>query len=621
MDTMEIKDFYAYLDHFVNKEDGKGLIQVIKKAREFCERSATTENWVIYYGKILPSSREWDLAFFEAAYPEAISYLEEVDQMSEAIGLYLQKSFQYQEHEVSIDSAMLYSNKALAVAKDSFQHAIAYYMLARTVSLAHKDEEALEYMKKSMAYDPNDVWVIYELAWAFYELERIDSAIVYMKKTLEKAELTKEERGIKHALSDLTSFSIEQNHLNEDIPKNIAKLEALADSSEMRFSSSVYVTKGQYFEKLKQYDLAIKAYEKARWYSLNRPPKPDYNGIAEIDVLLSELYVAKGDYKRAFTYFKKGQQRLDSINNATIVSNLNDLELKYQTEKKEQKIALLNKDNALLNSQNRLYIAAALGIALLALTIGFFFINLRKKNKQITEQKAQLEQLNLTKDHLFAIIGHDLRKPTLAFRGIAKKVNYLLKNQDYKRLNRLGDEIERNAISMNKMTDNLLSWALMQKNAMPHQPSKVAINSIIDEVVALFQPLIEQKQIEIAKEIDPQMMVYADPDGLKIIVRNLIDNAIKFSPEGGRINMNVHKEKTGLKLQIKDNGVGMEQKRLDSIFLLQKNKSQRGTAGEKGTGLGLHIVHELVSKNKGAIKAISKLGQGTTFEVSFPLAT
>ena len=154
---------------------------------------------------------------------------------------------------------------------------------------------------------------------------------------------------------------------------------------------------------------------------------------------------------------------------------------------------------------------------------------------------------------------------------------------------------------------------------MPYNPAVVNISSITEEVSSSFQSKAKEKQLDLISNIKNDLEVYADANALKTIVRNLIDNAIKYTHEGGRIELNAITDQKGIKIQISDSGIGMSKNQLRDIFLLQKDKSVDGTAGEKGTGLGMHLVNELVKLNKGAIKVISELHQGTTFEVLLPM--
>lgn len=337
--------------------------------------------------------------------------------------------------------------------------------------------------------------------------------------------------------------------------------------------------------------------------------------------LLSEAYEQKGNFEKALYYSKMHLSLIDSLNSSDNIREITKKTKDFEFEQEKKLLALQKeKDEAVLKAQTRQSRIIAIGIGALAL-LGFgFFWNARRQNKIIATQNKTLEGLNTTKDRIFAIIGHDLRKPALAFRGITEKVNYLLKNQDFERLNKLGITIEREALSLNKLTDNLLNWALMQRDVLPHNPTNINIKEIIDEVIDLFTTTAVNKNISIQSNIDSNLQVLADPDALRIIIRNLIDNAIKYTPHGGTVEIEADVRNNQVQINIIDDGIGMERHKLQSIFLLQKDKSKRGTAGEKGTGLGLHLVEELIKINKGSIKAMSQLGQGTSFNIALPIA-
>lgn len=237
---------------------------------------------------------------------------------------------------------------------------------------------------------------------------------------------------------------------------------------------------------------------------------------------------------------------------------------------------------------------------------------------EIRAKEAALNQLYQTKDRIFSIIGHDLRKPAIAFRGITQKVNYLLKKQDYATLERFGNEIENDALALNLLTDNLLNWALTQKNVMPNNPQQVEVADIVADEMAVFKKTAAEKRIQLVSVVPRGLLVFADPYALRTIIRNLLDNAIKYTCEGGRVETVVEDGAEGVEIVISDTGVGIPESKLKDIFLLREGKSEKGTAGEKGAGLGLHLVHELVQLNRGAIEVASSPGQGTRFEVRMP---
>ncbi len=301
-------------------------------------------------------------------------------------------------------------------------------------------------------------------------------------------------------------------------------------------------------------------------------------------------------------------------------------EYKYEKEQ-EIKDAKYQAD---LERQKLIQMGLGIGATLLALLAFLAYRNFRnkakanalleEKNHLISEQKAALERTNYTKDRLFAILGHDLRKPANAFQGIARKVNYLLKKEDYERVQELGDSIETNALGLTSLTDNLLKWALTQKEAISIHPESLDLNQIIRETKVVLGRLAEAKEIEIISEIPEGTQIFADKNSMLTIIRNLLDNAIKYTPEGGTVTLSCQESATGIDIYVKDTGVGIPEDKTRTLFLLQEGKSTQGTKGEKGTGLGLHLVKELVDLNHGNISVSSQLNEGTTFIIKLPKA-
>ena len=245
-------------------------------------------------------------------------------------------------------------------------------------------------------------------------------------------------------------------------------------------------------------------------------------------------------------------------------------------------------------------------------------ISLNEEKEKIKQQNQELTKLNHVKDSIFSIIGHDLRKPAIGFRGITRKINFLLQTNDFRTLEKLGNRLEHNAYALNKLTDNLLNWALTEKELMPYRPKVLPLSEVIGDEIAVLKMLAMNKNIEIVNQVSEGIFVYADFNALNTIIRNLLDNAIKYSFENSQILVQAATTAHGVNILITDNGIGVAAEELKNIFRLQRNKSKKGTADEKGTGLGLHLVQELVQLNKGTIRVQSELNQGTTVTVFLP---
>ncbi len=244
----------------------------------------------------------------------------------------------------------------------------------------------------------------------------------------------------------------------------------------------------------------------------------------------------------------------------------------------------------------------------------FLFTNLT----DILEREAQLQQANTIKDQLFAIIGHDLRKPALAFRGVAQKINYLTQTDDKKRIQQLGTTLEQAALDLNKLLNNILKWALNQKNAVVQNRQELVLSSVITEVIALFKYPVQHKKIQIHNTVSPQQTIFCDYDILLTVLRNILDNAIKFSPIASKINIYTTVTDKYLSIHIQDFGIGMDEQQNENLFTLVANKSQQGTQGEKGTGIGMVLIKELTTLVDGIIQVNSRVNQGTTVVLNLP---
>jgi len=236
-------------------------------------------------------------------------------------------------------------------------------------------------------------------------------------------------------------------------------------------------------------------------------------------------------------------------------------------------------------------------------------------NKIIADKNEALKEANQTKDYLFGIIAHDLRKPAIAFRGISKKVAYLLENKDYERLEKLGHYIEQDALALNLLTDNLLNWALHQKEAIRYKASTFFLNEITTDLQSIFLSAAKRKNVNLTFKIDLKLKIHTDKNLLQTCLRNLLDNAIKYCKPNDMIAITLKKLKASLSIRVKDTGVGMSEETLKNIFSIHKNKSQIGTAGEKGTGFGLNLVQNLVDLLGGKLLVKSTINKGTEFRI------
>ena len=254
---------------------------------------------------------------------------------------------------------------------------------------------------------------------------------------------------------------------------------------------------------------------------------------------------------------------------------------------------------------------------------------LRRSNLKILRQKAdisgkavlleqqtqQLTELNTLKNKLFSIIAHDLKSPLYALRNLFRNVQlYDLPGEEIKLLI---PEVVKELTYTTGLMENLLQWAKSQMQAESVKPQLLDIAGITGEVLQLLRLQADAKRIYIDSKIRQPVYVYADKDMINLVLRNLLSNAIKFTPEEGSIFIEAHEMRSHIEVIVQDTGMGISEEGLRR--LMEANYyTTRGTIGETGTGLGLMLVKEFLSRNGGQMRIESEPGKGSTFAFTLP---
>ena len=240
---------------------------------------------------------------------------------------------------------------------------------------------------------------------------------------------------------------------------------------------------------------------------------------------------------------------------------------------------------------------------------------IEKQKKEIEEKAAELSELNSLKNKLFSVISHDMKTPMYALRNLFGSMQ---------QSDMTGDEI-KNIIpdvvtDLNYTTglmENLLHWVKSQMNAASIYPQPLDMHMIAEEVINVQQLQASSKNISISCSIPKHSTAYADKDMIKLVLRNLVSNAIKFTPVNGKINIQLKPEEAFCRVSVKDNGIGMDE---ESIKCICQNNyyTTNGTAKESGTGLGLMLCKDFIIKNGGTLQIESKPGKGSVFSFVLP---
>ncbi len=348
--------------------------------------------------------------------------------------------------------------------------------------------------------------------------------------------------------------------------------------------------------------------------------------IRDASLKLSELYEDVRAFEKAYEYQSQYLSYRDSINNEETINKIADLRTEYEVSKKQVEVDLLNKTS----ENQRILLINLLLVALLIAALAYLFYHRSKvrlklvkiesaRKREMEAQRDQLELLNETKDKFFSIISHDLRSPAANFKGVSYILKGLVDNFDKEKFIRICDQLDKSATELTTLLDNLLQWALSQQGRFPYKPEKVEMYQLISSTFNILGNIADSKGIALNHTIEGKIELFVDKNSAETIIRNLISNALKFTPQGGEISLSASVNINMVEIKITDTGVGMSAEVLSSLFDFKAKKSQWGTDGEKGIGLGLILVNDFAKLNGGSVSAESEVGVGTTFSVFLPL--
>lgn len=239
---------------------------------------------------------------------------------------------------------------------------------------------------------------------------------------------------------------------------------------------------------------------------------------------------------------------------------------------------------------------------------------------EIEKQRIKLAELNQTKDKLFSIMGHDLRSPVASIITLIEILLSDIENMNHKDIRELLTDISQLSQIHIKLLENLLQWARLQTGALKCIPEYYLLSDIIKESVPICEYKFKSKDLNFVQKLDYQSTVYVDNNMVQTVIRNLITNAGKFTRRGGTITLQAEKiNDHEVQISVSDTGIGMSKQQLNQLFKLDKLQSRYGTENEAGTGLGLIICHDFISKNNGRIWATSNENKGSTFNFTIPI--
>ncbi|MCU0353356.1 MAG: ATP-binding protein [Cytophagales bacterium] len=358
----------------------------------------------------------------------------------------------------------------------------------------------------------------------------------------------------------------------------------------------------------------------------------DIDGVRGASFLLSNVYEHLGNHKEALRYQRMGEQAKDSLYNIEKTRLLSNQQWAFEVKSRQREIDLLNQNRLLqareLQQRTWQRNLSVIGGGLLAALAFLLYRNMRRqhrvnqlleeKNDEIERQRGQLIELNATKDKLFSIVSHDIRSPLGSMEALLQLLEDGTLSAD--ELTAVVPDLRRKVRTTSELLSNILQWSRSQMGGITTQTEILSLQAVVNEIITAFQTPAEEKGIALECQVPTSLQVVADRNMTSLVLRNLVSNAIKFTPEGGRVTVRAENRTDGVLLAVADTGKGMTSEQQSRLFDVRTHFSTNGTANEAGTGLGLLLCKEFVEKNNGSIWVESQPGQGSRFFVRLPSA-
>jgi signal transduction histidine kinase len=568
---------------------------------------------IFYYEKALEALEEGSINKANAynnisiAYAEKGYYYKSLDYLLKALEFYREKEMKYAQATALNNLGEKY--------RQNGDHANAIKYLKKSISIARNIGDTVQ-MGRAMG----------NLGLTYGEINKKDSAFKYLNEALNVNNTINRLYGKTVAHNNLASFYSDTDQPDKAFPhlENVLK-----------YSQKLGLKRGLYYGNLglgrayfmkDQYDSALKYINKAKKVILGSTRDDVKMGLYEG---YHDIYKKLGQFDSSLFYYEKYVTIKDSLDEASRQSRIDELSMKFEAEQKEKENAVLKTENLKAQKESDkktmiIWVSVAIVVVLTILVILQYRFNKSKSelnerllntNKKIAQKNEELKKLNEVKNRMLSIVGHDVKGPLGSISSLLKLINSgeLTDEQEKEFLQDLESETSKTSM----LLENLLHWTKSQFDGLEVNLDERELKGAVDHIVSLYENPIRKKKIVIENTIDPKDKAVVDKQLLDLILRNLLSNAIKYVYEGGKIRFGCEKEDGKVRLKVTDNGMGMSQEKIDTLFA--KSSSTLGANNEKGTGLGLVLTKDAVEQCGGSLKVESEKGKGSTFILELPL--
>ncbi len=647
----KIVDIYIHLSSLYENINPDSSISYAEKALELSQKinykyGEGTALFLISY--VYDQTGDWLPAISNLE--QAITIFTETKDSLSLIACYLNLGVlhSYGKDQVQALNFMIKAKNICEEANKTYGLSEAYSNIASYYEYLREYRSSFRYYEKAFEVDTltgnidNQCFNHIALAYSLLKLKQNEEALLQLNEALKLLPQINNNQGEILVTLGFITYYIEVGELHT-AKEYIDRVIDLNSKNKLnKFNVNIYSLNARYYLKKQEFKNAIRLYNKAINLSIEQE-KYDY--LSDYYNELSEAYAGLQQYQQAYEMQTKAREAYEMLKPDEIIQALSNFEADEASKAERNKILLEQQLASAKNESEEFKFRAKAGLAITALVIVMvaliFFLILRKKhlnelkinyntiNRQklllednlvkLAEDEQNLKKLNATKDKFFSIIAHDLKNPFNVLIGISD----LLRNEKEARnsddFDVLINGMYHAATSGYELLENLLEWSRTQTGTIKFEPQPFFIHKVFEINKDLNLEVAKTKGITISiSEI--KAMVYADFDMVNFIVRNLLNNAIKFSNNNGKIELLAKRDDKMLIVTVKDNGIGMSPELIENLFKIEKSVQREGTANEKGTGLGLILCQEFVKINGGNIWVNSEIGQGSSFHFSLPLS-
>ncbi len=506
---------------------------------------------------------------------------------------------------------------------------VSYNNIGKVYFILNKYEQAIQYYNQALDYSKktqnnSTIAIRYgNLGMAYYKLGDYEKAQNFLNDAIILDKKQGNDYKVAIRQNELGKISEAQGNYKTALDY---QLKALATFNRLKIKESQTITHiniAEIYEYLNEYKKSETYYHEAIEIAISIGSV--YNEMVAYEGLAG-LYEKTYQYKKSLHSYMKYESLSKDIFTAKSDKQLLAFQVKYETEKKEKEIALLKKEAIIKDikiSKSRIIGVSLTAILLLLIFVAYSYIKKHKLKKEVnsilSEKNNQLQVLNATKTKFFAIISHDLLNPIAAFHSLTKSMESSFDAIPKEKLHSFIKELSTSSEKVYLLLQNLLTWASINNGRMKYAPENTDLANLLTEVLDIQKMHAQEKSISLNLAVIPETIVFVDRLMIATVVRNLISNAIKFSPKNAQVQISVRETEKMIQVCIKDSGVGMIQEDLDKLFKIEVDNKDIGSSVGKGTGLGLILCKELVEKCGGKIWVTSEVSKGSNFVFTVPI--